>query len=75
MRGVSDFARVDRAPQRRAIAIVLQDRAEARRCPAAASVLIGPAEMALTRMPCGPRSAARYLTHASSAAFATPITL
>ena len=30
--------------------------------PLAASVLIGPAEMALTRMPSGPRSAARYLT-------------
>ena len=43
--------------------------------PAAASVLIGPAEIALTRMSFGPRSAARYRTHASSAAFATPITL
>ena len=43
--------------------------------PEAASVLIGPAEMALTRMFLGPRSAARYRTHASSAAFATPMTL
>jgi enoyl-[acyl-carrier protein] reductase I len=41
----------------------------------AASVLIGPALIALTRMPSGPRSAARYLTLVSSAALATPITL
>jgi enoyl-[acyl-carrier protein] reductase I len=41
----------------------------------AASVLIGPALIALTRMPSGPRSAARYLTDVSSAALATPITL
>ena len=43
--------------------------------PAAASVLIGPAEIAFTRMLFGPRSAARYRTVDSSAAFATPITL
>ena len=43
--------------------------------PPADSVRIGPAEIALTRMPSGPRSAARYRTDASSAAFATPITL
>ena len=43
--------------------------------PAAASVRTGPAEIALTRMPSGPRSAARYRTEASRAALATPITL
>jgi ferredoxin-NADP reductase len=43
--------------------------------PAAASVFTGPAEIAFTRMFCGPRSLARYLTELSSAAFATPITL
>ena len=43
--------------------------------PLAASVLIGPAESALTRMPRGPRSMAMYLTEASSAALATPMTL
>ena len=43
--------------------------------PLAASVLIGPAEIALTRIFSGPRSIARYLTDASSAALATPITL
>jgi hypothetical protein len=41
----------------------------------AARVRTGPAETALTRMPCSPRSQARYLTEASSVAFATPITL
>src|SRR6267378_4004908 len=40
--------------------------------PAAASVLIGPAEIALTRMFFSPRSAARYITEASSAALAMP---
>jgi enoyl-[acyl-carrier-protein] reductase (NADH) len=43
--------------------------------PLAARVLIGPAEMALTRIPSGPRSIAKYLTLVSSAALATPITL
>ena len=41
----------------------------------AASVRTGPAEMAFTRVPPSPRSQARYRTHASSAAFATPMTL
>ena len=41
----------------------------------AASVRTGPAETALTRMFFEPRSQARYLTDASSVAFATPITL
>ena len=41
----------------------------------AASVRTGPAEMALTRMSFSPRSQARYLTDASSVAFATPMTL
>ena len=40
-----------------------------------ASVRIGPAEIALTRIPALPRSVARYRTLASSAALATPITL
>jgi hypothetical protein len=43
--------------------------------PAADSVRTGPALIALTRIPSGPRSAARYRTAASRAAFATPITL
>src|SRR6188768_1452424 len=43
--------------------------------PAAASVLTGPAEIALTRMFSGPRSEARYRTDDSRAALATPITL
>ena len=43
--------------------------------PAAARVRTGPALMALTRTPDGPRSAARYRTEASRAALATPITL
>ena len=43
--------------------------------PAAASGLIGPAEIAFTRMPCGPRSAARKRTFASRLALARPITL
>ena len=43
--------------------------------PEAARVLMGPAEIALTRIPFGPRSEARYRTDMSSAALATPITL
>jgi len=43
--------------------------------PLAARVLIGPADIALILTPFGPRSFARYLTDASRAAFATPITL
>ena len=43
--------------------------------PEAARVFSGPGEMALTRMPLGPSSAARYRTLASSAAFTGPITL
>ena len=43
--------------------------------PLAASVLIGPALIALTRMFSGPRSLARYCTLVSSAALATPMTL
>ena len=43
--------------------------------PDAAKVLIGPALIALTRIFLSPRSTARYLTLASRAAFATPITL
>jgi hypothetical protein len=43
--------------------------------PEAAMVLIGPAEIAFTRIPFGPRSAARYRTEHSRAALATPITL
>ncbi len=35
----------------------------------------GPAEMAFTRMPSGPRSIARYLTLVSRPALATPMTL
>jgi hypothetical protein len=45
------------------------------RTPDADSVRIGPAEMALTRMPSGPSSEARYRTAASRAALDTPITL
>src|SRR5207302_1396593 len=41
----------------------------------AARVLMGPAEMALTRTPFGPRSAARKRTFASRLALASPITL
>jgi len=41
----------------------------------ALSVRIGPAEMQLTRIPFSPSSIARYRLVASSAAFATPITL
>ena len=43
--------------------------------PAAANVRIGPAEIAFTRIFCGPRSYAKYLVDDSSAALATPITL
>jgi hypothetical protein len=43
--------------------------------PEAASVRIGPAEIPFTRMPFGPRLAARYRTEASSAALAGPIVL
>ena len=43
--------------------------------PEAAKVLIGPAEIALTRMPSLPMSSAKYLTLDSSALLATPITL
>ena len=43
--------------------------------PAAASVLIGPAEMPLTRICSGPRHAARYRTLDSRLAFARPMTL
>ena len=42
---------------------------------APASVFIGPGEIALTRIPSGPKSLARYRVVASNAAFATPITL
>ena len=41
----------------------------------AARVLIGPAEIAFTLIPFSPKSFAKYLTQASKAAFATPITL
>ena len=40
--------------------------------PAAAKVLIGPADIALTLISNSPKSAAIYLTLDSSAAFATP---
>ena len=43
--------------------------------PEAAKVLIGPALIALTLTFFSPRSTAKYLTLASKAAFATPITL
>ena len=43
--------------------------------PRAEIVLIGPADIAFTRILLGPSSLARYFTSASSAAFATPITL
>src|SRR5690606_2830321 len=43
--------------------------------PAAANVLIGPAEMAFTRIPSTPRSKARKRTLASRLALARPITL
>ncbi|MNT94348.1 hypothetical protein D3C72_2360080 [compost metagenome] len=43
--------------------------------PAAARVLIGPAEMAFTRMPSLPRLAAMKRTEASRLALARPITL
>ena len=43
--------------------------------PEAASVRIGPAEIALIRMPLAPRSTARNRTFASRLAFARPITL
>ncbi len=43
--------------------------------PAAASVLIGPAEIALTLIPSRPRSSARYFVVISNAALATPIRL
>ena len=43
--------------------------------PDAASVLIGPADRAFTRMFFGPRSIAMYLTDASSPALAMPMTL
>src|SRR6266487_3214596 len=43
--------------------------------PAAASVRIGPAEIAFTRIFCGPKSYAKYRVDDSNAAFATPITL
>jgi hypothetical protein len=46
-----------------------------RRCPLAASVLIGPAEIALTRMPCLAEIDGEIRTLASSAALATPMTL
>ena len=43
--------------------------------PLAARVLIGPAEIAFTRIFFGPKSAAKYLMLDSSADLATPITL
>ena len=43
--------------------------------PEAARVLIGPADIAFTLIPSFPRSSAKYLTDASKAAFATPMTL
>ena len=43
--------------------------------PAEAKVLIGPAEMALTRVPSGPNAAAIYRTLASRLALATPMIL
>ena len=43
--------------------------------PFADNVLMGPADILFTLIPSFPKLAARYLTLASSAAFATPITL
>ena len=43
--------------------------------PDAAKVLTGPAEIPLTLIALSPKSAERYITLASNAAFATPITL
>ena len=43
--------------------------------PEAAKVLMGPALIALTRIFFSPRSEARYLTLASKAAYAIPMTL
>ncbi|MNT67163.1 hypothetical protein D3C72_2052830 [compost metagenome] len=43
--------------------------------PFADNVLIGPADTAFTLIPFSPKLLAKYLTLASNAAFATPITL
>ena len=51
-----DLAQLHVAAQRRALGVMLQHGGESE-MPRAASVFTGPAEMALTRIPRGPRSA------------------
>ena len=57
-RGVADFLDRHAAPQRRIVLVPFENVAKVP-IPDAASVLIGPEEMALTRMFFSPRSAAR----------------
>ena len=57
-RGLADFFRADVALERRALGDVMQHGFEIGDA-AAARVRSGPAEMALTRIPFGPRSCAR----------------
>jgi predicted oxidoreductase len=73
-RRFADLFLRDRPAQRRVVLVPFQDVAEIADA-RGRQRLDRAREIAFTRMPSRPRSSARYMTEASSAALATPMTL